>query len=62
MLNNLLAPPPYVYTPSTGRWALLIFGNVSGDVCHWLIPLGRSTDQLPMATAEQDDNFGIIPL
>lgn len=29
MLNNLLAPPPYVYTPSTGRWAVLIFGNVS---------------------------------
>ncbi|WVR09385.1 hypothetical protein IAU60_006452 [Kwoniella sp. DSM 27419] len=28
ILNHLLAPPPYAYMPSTGRWALLIFGNV----------------------------------
>ncbi|WVQ95208.1 hypothetical protein IAU59_002302 [Kwoniella sp. CBS 9459] len=28
LLNHLLAPPPYAYTPSSGRWALLIFGNV----------------------------------
>ncbi|ORX38244.1 hypothetical protein BD324DRAFT_679998 [Kockovaella imperatae] len=28
ILNNLLAPPPFAYFPSSGRWALLIFGNV----------------------------------
>ncbi|KAL7418759.1 hypothetical protein Q5752_006442 [Cryptotrichosporon argae] len=27
-LNALLAPPPYVYIPSAGRSALLVFGNV----------------------------------
>ncbi|WVF67633.1 hypothetical protein IAT40_002391 [Kwoniella sp. CBS 6097] len=28
ILNHLLAPPPHAYMPSSGRWALLIFGNV----------------------------------
>ncbi|KAK8854552.1 hypothetical protein IAR55_003291 [Kwoniella newhampshirensis] len=28
ILDHLLAPPPYAYVPSSGRWALLVFGNV----------------------------------
>lgn len=36
LLNQLLAPPPYAYLPATGRYALLIFGNVSysGPLLH----------------------------
>ncbi|WWC90426.1 uncharacterized protein L201_005361 [Kwoniella dendrophila CBS 6074] len=28
IINGLLAPPPYAYMPSAGRWVMLIFGNV----------------------------------
>ncbi|WWD02125.1 hypothetical protein V865_000163 [Kwoniella europaea PYCC6329] len=28
IINGLLAPPPYAYMPSQGRWVMLIFGNV----------------------------------
>ncbi|ORY32129.1 hypothetical protein BCR39DRAFT_493062 [Naematelia encephala] len=69
-LNGLLAPPPYVYTPSAGRWAFLVFGNVDLQI-NYLYQLQHkpitelsflgSTDSEGAIEEEEDDTAGPSP-
>ncbi|WWD19312.1 hypothetical protein CI109_103770 [Kwoniella shandongensis] len=60
ILNHLLAPPPYAYVPSTGKWALLVFGNVDLQINYlWQLankPLTSAS--FPSETPDKRDNNG----
>ncbi|KAI9637735.1 uncharacterized protein MKK02DRAFT_32519 [Dioszegia hungarica] len=71
-LEDLLAPPPYRYMPSGGRWALLIFGNVDLQINYlWQLqnkplshlsfetPTSASTSQSETETDEEDQTPGL---
>ncbi|TXT09152.1 hypothetical protein VHUM_02626 [Vanrija humicola] len=54
LLNNLLAPPPYAYLPPTGRFALLIFGNVDLQINYlWQLQHKPITAATFAATGKQ---------
>ncbi|OCF38394.1 hypothetical protein I317_07837 [Kwoniella heveanensis CBS 569] len=58
ILNHLLAPPPYAYMPSSGRWALLIFGNVDLQINYlWQLankPISSLSAKKPDPALEED--------
>ncbi|WWC71296.1 uncharacterized protein I206_105250 [Kwoniella pini CBS 10737] len=63
IINGLLAPPPYAYMPSAGRWVMLIFGNVDLQINYlWQLankPISHlsfpSTKQPSTSTPTTDD-------
>ncbi|KAL1407447.1 hypothetical protein Q8F55_006880 [Vanrija albida] len=56
LLNTLLAPPPYAYLPPTGRYALLIFGNVDLQINYlWQLQHKPITAATFAATGKQAD-------
>ncbi|WRT68677.1 uncharacterized protein IL334_005656 [Kwoniella shivajii] len=73
LMNNLLAPPPYAYMPSAGRWIMLVFGNVDLQINYlWqlankpLTPLSFPSSSPSQSSSaitddEEDQDTDIIP-
>ncbi|WWC63593.1 uncharacterized protein I303_106198 [Kwoniella dejecticola CBS 10117] len=66
LMNGLLAPPPYAYMPSAGRWVMLIFGNVdlqinylwqlaNKPISHLSFPLDRNSPPIKSSDEEDED-------
>ncbi|WVW85350.1 hypothetical protein I302_107388 [Kwoniella bestiolae CBS 10118] len=67
IINGLLAPPPYAYMPSGGRWVMLIFGNVdlqinylwqlaNKPISHLSFPPTSNSQQSSSSTKENIEN------